>query len=649
MKSLMRLLECVLEDSSIWCGTSTTRDFNTISRRVAHEGLSFVTITLPTFGQDFERCLALGRIDPTLFPGFRKRAALPALMQGLLGLVFDASTGVLLKEPSPLAVYAVRQVCYLAKKVLLPCSDERERKAYDSYLETDRSVAAFEAEYRHCWASGPANDRFVSEALVDHDSPTRDGVESDGCVRHLYKTGCRYAVGIKSPTQLEHFRSVSRLLWGCVLNDGFSRFHPEQLMPRHGPGATAERISGNRKYDLTKWHRRLDHSFPSDLFCVPNAGYTGELAGIEFVDPEHETPVRVISVPKTLKTPRIIAIEPVCVQYTQQAIMERLVDLLEKHRLTSGRVNFVDQTVNQKMALSSSKDGSLATIDLKDASDRVSGQLVWEMLAAHPSFRDAVFACRSTRADVPGHGVHSISRFASMGSALCFPIEAMVFYTIILSAITRSSGQRLTLKSLLRASEGVRVYGDDIIVPVGYVQVVWDELEWFNLRVNGHKSFWTGKFRESCGLDAYDGVPVTPVYLRRMLPTKRHDSAELISAVSLANQLYKAGYWRSCTYVRQLVEQLATVPYVDEKSAILGWNSVCVKYEVQRWDKNLHRWLVKGLVVNSVVPRDPLDGPGALMKFFLKRGSEPVFDAKHLERYGRPVAVHTKQRWAPPY
>lgn len=648
MKSLMRLLECVLADASIWCGTSTTRDFNTISRRVKHEGLSFITISLPAFCSDFERSLATGFVDSTCFMGFHRHGALPVLFQGLLSRVFDASTGVLLKEPDSLAITAVRQICLMFKKILLPCSTERERKSYESYLETDRSVAEFEERLSYAWTSGPYVDRSSSRSRVEglgfprslrgkQSGLSSDSSEAIAPLQH------------SSPLELDHFRNVARLLWGATINNESVRFDAERVVPRHGPGATAERISGNRKFTLRKWHRRLDHSFPSDLFCIPNAGYFDELDRIEYVDPEHETPVRVISVPKTLKTPRIIAIEPVCVQYTQQAVMEVLVDLLESRPLTRGKINFVDQTVNQKMALASSVNGSFATLDLKDASDRVSSQLVWEMLASTPHFREMVFACRSLRADVPNHGIHTLARFASMGSALCFPIEAMLFYTIILSAITRRSGHRLTFKSLLRASEGVRVYGDDIIVPVRYVQDVWSELEWFNLRVNANKSFWTGRFRESCGLDAYDGVNVTPVYVRRLLPTSHHDTEELMSSVSLRNQLYNAGLWRAASHVQGLVDGLATIPYVSENSSILGWNSVCVKYEVQRWDSRLHRWLVKGHVVDAKARRDPLDGPSALMKFFLKRGREPFFDVKHLERYGRPVVVRTKQRWAPPY
>jgi len=584
--------------------------------------------------------------------GFHKRGALPVFLQGLLSQVFDASVGTVLEDASPLAVHAIRQVCLIHKKLLLPCSTERERKAYDSYLETDRSVRGFDQGLSAFWTSSPdfaipLEPTRVAEELIDTSLARvrsafgfRDDPGSNPGRRNR---------GASAPLELVHFRSVARLLWGQLFTSESFRLDANRVVPRHGPGATAERLSANRKFAQQKWHSRLDHWFPADAFLVPNSGYIEELNEIQFVPPEQEMPVRVITVPKTLKSPRIIAIEPACMQYTQQAIMEILVDRLECYSLTKGRLNFTDQTVNQSMALKSSRDGAHATIDLKDASDRVSAQLVWEMLENQKDFRSFVFSCRSLRAEVPGHGIIPLHRFASMGSALCFPIEAMVFYTIVASAIHRAERFPLTLKGLLRALEGVRVYGDDIIVPVEYVPIVKSELEWFNLRVNTQKTFQTGKFRESCGLDAFNGVPVTPVYCRRMLPTSRHDAEELISAVSLANQLYFAGYWHAATYVRSVVERLATVPYVSKNSSVLGWNSYLYDYEIHSWDKNLHRWLVRARVVETKKRRDPLDGPPALMKFFLKRGRDPYRDEKHLERYGRPLSVYTKMRWAQPY
>jgi hypothetical protein len=335
-------------------------------------------------------------------------------------------------------------------------------------------------------------------------------------------------------------------------------------------------------------------------------------------------------------------------QYTQQAVLEILVPLLENRRNLFGSLGFTDQTVNQDLALKSSFDGSLATIDLQDASDRVPAQLVYEMLTSAPHFREIVFACRSLRADVPGFGTQSLYRFASMGSALCFPIEAMVFYTIVISAIVRSKGCRCS-KSLIREiSEHVRIYGDDIIIPVEYVHIVKNELEWFNLRVNDRKSFDTGKFRESCGMDAYDGTPVTPVYLRHALPTSRRDTEAIISTVSFRNQLFSAGCWETVRYLDDRLKELIPLPPVGRRSPVLGRHTFSsIPDDACRWDSKLHRWLVKGHVVKSQKRPSVIDGPFALMKWFLKRGSDPIFDKDHLRYGGRPVAVYTKLQWAP--
>lgn len=642
MKSLMRLLDCVLADASIWCSTSTTRDLETITRRVDHEGLSFLTISLPSFCQDFEKSLDDGMVATSRFMGFHKRGALPVFLRGLLSRVFDASTGVLVDEPDPLAVHAVRQVCLLFKKVLLPCSPERERKAYASFIHTDNSVRAFHDSYRRAKAFANASLRLPEKSCASGTSHyERPDFLQDS------STKPEMARGIDS-ISVGRFLSVSKILWSSVMGPVSLRVRSHAHIPRHGPGATAERISGNRKFTFSRWHQRLEPYFPSDLFVIPNWNFIDVLSDIEFVGPEAEQPVRVISVPKTLKTPRIIAIEPVCVQYAQQSLLAEIVSALESHRFTSGSVNFTDQTINQQLALSSSSDGAYATIDLKDASDRVSSLLVYDMLSSVPDLRDAIFACRSTRADVPGYGVHHLARFASMGSALCFPIEAMVFYTIAISAILECKGLRVSPTNIMNVGREVRVYGDDIIVPVDYVQTVKDELERFNLQVNVNKTFGTGKFRESCGLDAYGGVPVTPVYCRRLPPTSRRNVPELVSWVSLSNQLYKAGYWKASSYARSVVERLAHVPYTTENSAALGFYSY-LGYECHSWSTTLHKWLVKAPVLVAELPNDHLSDHGALLKCFLKRGLDPYADARHLERYGRPVAVYTKRRWASPY
>ncbi len=624
MKSLTRLLGKVLEDSSTWCSTSTTRDLVTVTRRVEHEGLSFLMITLPNFCADFERSLAEGKVTDDMFAGFGRHGALPRFLGGLLRRVFNTGDGTLLDDPDVNAIYFIRQVCLISKKIEHPCSDARVSEAWRRFVQTNDEVRQWETDL---------NDVFRSR--WDSDTST-------------YEVGPQWAGS--TPPQMHSFREVATLAWNETVFPP-DLFRPESLVPRHGPGATAERVSANRKYEQTVWHRRLEPYFPLDLFGVPSWNFTEELEKYTVVTPELETPVRVVQVPKTLKTPRIIAIEPVCMQYTQQALLEVVVPLLETSRAFAGALGFTDQTVNQKLALASSADGRLATIDLKDASDRVSAQLVFEMLAHVPLFRDALFACRSIRADVPEHGVIPLYRFASMGSAMCFPVEAMVFYTIVVSAIARSMGTRLTPKLLREISGSVRIYGDDIIVPVEYVQQVKSELEWFNLRVNANKTFGTGKFRESCGMDAYGGTDVTPRYQRQALPTSPLHTQQIISAVSLRNQLYKAGCWKATAYLDTLLERLIPFPTVLDTSALLGRKSFLGldPREPTRWDANLHYNVVKGVVVKARARASALDGPGALMKHFLKRGKLPFKDKKHLAYAGRPVSVYTKKQWALPW
>ncbi len=599
MKSLIRLLQYLLADASEWCRASTTRDFEEISSRIEHEGISFLTITLPRFGTDFERSLELKSCSTLPFYGFKriKGRAVPEFLRGLTWLVFDPVTGVLLDNPDTNAIFFVRQITLAAKKILLPCSNEREYKAYQKYIQCEHEITV------------------ANELLSQRDLTT--------------------------------FGLISDILYGSKLQSVNSAIENLEHVPRHGSGATADRIVANAKYDITTWHTRLETYFPADFFCIPSWNYIEKLESIDFVEPGAEHPSRVISVPKTLKTPRIIAIEPVCMQYAQQSILELLVPALE-HNSFKGSLGFSDQSPNREFAMSSSKDGRLATLDLSEASDRVHNQLVKRMLRSLPALQGATQACRSTTADVPHFGVIPLVKFASMGSALCFPMEAMTFLVIVVKGILEAKNVRITKDAIDRVLGRVRIYGDDIIVPVEYAQSVMRELEIFGLLVNKNKTFVTGKFRESCGMDAYDGVDVTPVYVRRMLPASRHDTSEILSAVSLRNQLYEKGCWKACQYLTLLLRKFAKFPVVLKTSPLLGFISF-LGYEAQRYNRQLCRFEAKGLTVYTR-PRKSLCGEiGSLMKFFLKRGSRPFDDPKHLERYGRPDFVGTKVRWATPF
>jgi hypothetical protein len=600
INSLTSLWNSVANDFAARCCTSATMDIKTVQGRVLHEGDSFLTITLPSFAKDFQKCLSLGKVERHHFASFgRKRnGGLPRFLGGFLSLVFDPVSGKLLDSPDIDAILAVRQLTLLFSKYSLECSKERTEEAMLGYVQCELDVRA--------------NDASRSDSLY------RD------------------------------FEATSKALFARAFAEVDRKVYYSEYSPAHGPGAVADHLRGNGKYELRTWTSRLEEVFPSGENLLPNWRYYDQLEAVDIREPGSEIPVKVISVPKTMKTPRIIGIEPACMQYMQQALLPLFLDALGKDHFLKHAIGFDDQSPNQRMALEGSLTGELATLDLSEASDRVSNQLVRRMFAPHPHLHRGVDACRSRSADVPGHGKLRVAKFASMGSALTFPVEAMVFLTIVLDAISQELNEPVARTCRLMRGR-VRIYGDDIIVPTEHVPAVIGRLEAFGLLVNRSKSFWTGKFRESCGKEYYDGHDVSVVRSRRPFPASRQCVPEVVSLVSLRNQLYFAGCWgtvkRLDSEIRKLIKHF---PTVSETSSVLGRHSF-LGYEVQRTSADTFAPLVRGWIVRPQIPASPLDGVGALLKFFLKRGNLPSADVRHLERAGRAQSLNIILRWGSPF
>lgn len=597
MKSLTELWFQASMDMGALCDVCTVRDFKTVTDRVEHEGLSFLTITLTDFCKDFEKSLSQGFVGHDAFSGFRRMRGLPRFLGGFLDRVFSRDDGRLLTVPDVDSIFAVRQLTLMFGKIELECSPARQARAIDRYVECEQEVR-------------------LSDRNMDFDTSLR-------------------------------FQSMALRLFGDVLAAADLAVYNGTLTPKHGPGATADRRTGNRKFDQVEWTERLERIFPYGDNAMPNWRFSYLLDSAIFLEPGEERPVRVILVPKSLKTPRIIAIEPTCMQYMQQAVMEQLVTSLEADPLVGRLIGFTEQEPNQLLAQASSEDGSLATIDLSEASDRVSNQHVRGMLRHFPHLSEAVDATRSRKADVPGYGVIRLAKFASMGSALCFPFEAMVFLTIILMGIEEQHNRRLSRQEIRSLTGRVRVYGDDLVIPTDSMQTVISTLEAFGLKVNTDKSFGIGKFRESCGREFYDGHDVSIVRCRHEFPASRSDVDGVVSAVSLRNRLYEAGLWKAAFWMDSWIDPLlgGRYPYVSPESPVLGRVSF-LGFEVQRVSHDTHQPQVRGYVVKSLPRTSHVTGEGALLKWFLKRGDEPFADRDHLSRSGRPDAVSMKLRWA---
>lgn len=256
MERVMCLVQEVLLDRGTWCGVSTGLDLKKIKTRVEHEGLSFLTITLANYGKSFEKSLDVGFVVPEMFSVSgrrRENPGLPALLGGFLELVFHADSGRLLDSPSPDAIQAVRQITLMWAKVSADTTEARKDYTLRQFVRCEKEVRQGDA------------------------TRTEDDVN--------------------------RFKRVAILLWADVLQRVEEDIFYERIIPKHGPGTTAEGVTGNRKYSQSEWTERLERVFPSLDHLFPSPSYYQQLDEVDFLEPGQERPVRVITVPKTLKAP----------------------------------------------------------------------------------------------------------------------------------------------------------------------------------------------------------------------------------------------------------------------------------------------------------------------------------------------------------
>jgi len=556
------LVEAVLRQAELDLDLSVERDIATLRRRCKHEGLSFLTITLPSLSDSLERGLEEGRFScPT---SFSRHGRLPRFLGGFFKRVFTVD-GKLLDDICPDTVYFIRQICRFFKKLKIECSDSRNRAAIQHFVDVEGDLRAMTSQVER-------KDEFLDK--------------------------------------------ISGIIWSQV----FPEIDPITLICHHGPGATAERFALNQRNRIYRWNQRSEHTFPSDLHCYPNYGLAAQASGIwkgsnapenlDYLRIKDELPVRVVFVPKTQTSPRVIAIEPSHMQFKQQSVKDYVYTILEAHALTKHSIRFVRQDVNQQLAYSSSIDRRLATLDLKDASDRVHLHLVQRIFKNSgllPYLEDA----RSLHATLPDGRNIVLFKYASMGSALCFPVEAMVFYTLVQSAMHQLDGKRPTSSSIKAYSRMIDIYGDDIIVPVEYADVVVNYLESYALKVNVNKSFRNSHFRESCGADYYNGTAVNPVYARTVpSDDSRHWGPEdVMSWTATADLFYLRGKWVVAQAIRDLICRVVrrTIP----KTRILGSGLAFLSFLYStdlRYDRDLHTWKQKRLHYDPIKRKDSIDG-----------------------------------------
>lgn len=201
---------------------------------------------------------------------------------------------------------------------------------------------------------------------------------------------------------------------------------------------------------------------------------------------------RVEFVPKDERKDRQIAIEPSINMFLQLGVGNYI-----SRRLELFGCNLRDQGRNQSLAYEGSVTGAYATIDLSDASNRISESLVKDLLPS--GWFELLNSLRSKVGILPSGENHVHAAFSTQGNGFTFPLESLIFLAIVRAA-TRGV---------------VSVYGDDIIVHSSQYQKAVEALELCGFKVNMEKSFSDGPFRESCGADFILGHYVRPVYYKQ--------------------------------------------------------------------------------------------------------------------------------------
>ena len=480
---------------------SLEKDISVLQQRCSNEGLAFLTKSLPKLGRALDQGLVSGRF--TMVNGFKPAShrSTPAFLQAYFNLVFDED-GFLLDTAPPNVVKHLRQVLWFAYKLEIPFSDIDASRVIESFVQTDRELE---------FSDKPLADEIISLAKI-------------------------------------------------ITRKVFHDFNHRDILPRHGPGAVATGEKLEYKWKFSRLYNSVHQVYPYYEYYI--VGRVRELRDrldwYKSLERLKEGTSKVVLVPKDSRGPRLISCEPLEIQWIQQGLGRKMAHHLEYvSTYTKFRVNFKHQEINRRIAQASSASRQYSTLDLKDASDRVSLELVRSIFKDTPDLLRALEAVRSTGTRLPNGELMPFRKYAPMGSALCFPVEAYIFWTVIVSAVV------IALKlPLEQVGRRIYVYGDDIIVPTRWSALSIQALEAVGLKVNADKSCITGNFRESCGMDAFKGIDVTPSRLHTLWTNRSSDGAAYAAYVSLANSLESKEYIQASDFLWKTLGVLyGQVPY----------------------------------------------------------------------------------------
>lgn len=606
---LLEVCLSILADAKIYFPDSQgefERDKTRLISLVKSRGQGLFTLDLPALGKHFDQCISKGLYTQIPMPLMRRRkpgSVIPRLFQGLLIKVFD-DTGVVRQDVDVTAVFFLRQLYAFAKKFRYDCAPSKVYKAVREFVDIEESLP----EPTLNWASDSFEDFEPKDLTFMSFDP------SDNSRIGNYPTGI-------TPKLLEWLQGTCDHIALLLGN-----FDPIGSEPGHGPGAVADMDKYGFKYQFPYWSDRLEAVFPYADLGFANYAMWADDPDIKGDWKVNSNQSFLIAVPKSQKTPRLIAKEPVANQYCQQAIWRFLRNRTERSHL-GGFIAFGDQSFNQEGALLASRDENAWTIDLSSASDRLTTRFVERMFRLNKPLLNALHASRTPlliqEIDKKCPREIPLRKFSTQGSACTFPVESLAFLAISLACVLYVRAEVPNHNSIRNLRGKVRVFGDDIIVPDYAGELTRSLLGYLFFKVNEEKTFGIGSFRESCGLDVYKGENVTPAYFIRVPSASKPES--IVSCVETSNNFFKKGLWRTARKIQETVgdRRIATVQ-VD--SGLFGWCSYTgYDFISARWNRFLHRVEYDALILRDKSSRTRVNHHGSLLQYFQEKPKPDTF------------------------
>lgn len=632
VRELSRVYAAILKDAARAYPTLETefeRDLTRLHAAVDARGIAVYLLDLPAIGKHLDRCLANGEYKVSGLPltkRFSGTVVIPKFLRGLYLLVFDGS-GSLKENYDVQAIFFLRQILFAAKKASVPCSSAKVATEVVAFYEVDRNL--------------PEPEWFWKDSTFSLDSvrETYHGFSKSD----LYRARVDAApAGYRERLSrlLARLDIVSSLV-ACSLG----AYTPADWKFRHGPGAISESTGPSNKYCWENWSDHLENAFPiADYGFHSLSSWAHDSHRLECLG-SREPRARMVAVPKSYSKPRLIAAEPKAHQWCQQNLWHYFAQRADDCWIRNF-IRFRDQSHNQRLCSLGASSGALATVDLSAASDRVTCHAVGQLFRSNPSLLLSLKACRThlieqqLTHDAPE--LIELRKFSTMGNACTFPVESLMFLSICLSSVLEARQRPLRYEEVLNLAGEVAVFGDDLIVPTESRELLFAALEILDFKVNLDKSFWTGRFRESCGVDSYAGVDVTPAYWKA---PNSGGPESVAMTVETSNNFYKKYMLESARVIASTVP--SDCPMVPMDSGVLGLETRTRRLLndlPSRWNSDLQRAEVRIMSLTGRQSRTQIEDDSAFLQYFTEAPDPHIMWSSGIPQ--RPC-LKLRRRWVP--